>query len=169
VQCKTDNPLRGDIGLVRITGLTGLAVDLGQRLIGSGSYFTHAFIVVDPAQDLIIQAQPGGADFASLRKTVAGRRVVYSDFALTDKQRYDIAAAAVAMHGTPYSFVDYAAIGAARLAAYKGLENYVSDSGHEICSQFADLAYKRGGFDLFPGRIPGDVVPGDIARLIGAK
>jgi uncharacterized protein YycO len=169
VQFKTTNPLMGDIGLVRISGLTGLAVDLGQRLSGSGSYFTHAFVVLDAEQDLIVQAQPGGAVVASLRETVGDRRVAYTDFALTSDQRLDIASAALSLIHTPYSFLDYPAIGLRRLLGISALERYVGDHGHLICSQLADLAYKRGGFDLFPGRLPGDVEPGDIARLVGAK
>lgn len=163
---KTANPLPGDIGLVRITGAVGAGISLGQRLVGSGSYFTHAFVVV--GDDLAVQAQPGGAVLTSLFGAVDGRRVAYSDFDLSDRQRALICAHAKLLVGTPYSFLDYAAIGAARFTGIKALEDYVSESGHVICSQLADLAYRRAGIDLFPNRIPGDVAPGDIARLIGA-
>jgi uncharacterized protein YycO len=166
VQFKTDNPQVGDIGLVRISGVTGVLVSLGQRLIGSSSYFTHAFVVV--GDGMVVQAQPGGAECVPLAEAVGSRRVVYTDFAL-DHKRGLISLAAVAMVGTPYSFLDYAAIGLRRILRFAGLERYVANTGHLICSQLADLAYKRAGFELFPGRIPGDVTPGDIARLIGAK
>lgn len=167
MQFKTDNPQVGDIGLVRISGVTGVLVSLGQRLIGSSSYFTHAFVVV--GDGMVVQAQPGGAECVPLADAVGSRRVVFTDFALPAEQRIGIMWAALAMVGTPYSFLDYAAIGLRRILRFAGLERYVSNTGHLICSQLADLAYKRAGFELFPGRIPGDVTPGDIARLIGAK
>lgn len=160
-------PQPGDFGLCRISGLTGAVVSAGQRLIGSGSYFTHAFIYVGDGQ--VIQAQPGGALPVLLAEALGGRRrVAFSDFDLTDGQRSAIVHAAERLIGTPYSFLDYPAIGAARLLGCKGFEDYVSASGHMICSQLVDICYRRAGIELFPGRIPGDVAPGDLANLIGA-
>jgi hypothetical protein len=164
---KLDNPRPGDFGLVRISGLTGVAVDLGQRLTGSGSYFTHAFLVMDGR--MVLQGQPGGAEYAYLDDAVGNRPVVYSDFALTDDQRASIVAAGDQLHGTPYSFLDYPAIGAARLLGMRRLELYVQSTKHMICSQVVETAYRNGGFDLFPNRIAGDVEPGDLAHRIGAK
>lgn len=163
---KTENPLPGDIGLVRISGITGKLVSLGQRLIGSGGYYTHAFVVVNGG--MVVQAQPGGAERVALSEAVGNRRVAYSAFSLTDATRQAIVSAADSLVGTPYSFLDYAAIGAARLTGLAALERYTSDDGHMICSQLADEAYGRAGIDLFPDRLVGDVAPGDIARLIGA-
>lgn len=159
-------PSAGDFGLVRISGPTGAAVSLGQRLIGSGSYYTHAFIVI--GDGTVVQAQPGGAERVSLADAVGNRRVAYSAFPLWSGQRYDIARAAVSLIGTPYSFLDYLAIGEARLLHSKRLEDFVRDTGHMICSQLVDECYRRAGVELFPGRIAGDVTPGDLARLIGA-
>lgn len=163
---KTDNPLPGDIGLIHISGPVGGAISLGQRIIGSGSYYTHAFIVGRYGD--AYQAQPGGAIVLTLADAVNGHRVAYSAFALTADQRNAIVDAAKAMLGTPYSDLDYPAIGAARLLHFRWLERYVMDTGHMICSQYADEAYRRAGVELFPNRMPGDVAPGDIAHLIGA-
>lgn len=157
-------PRVGQFGLTEISGLTGRAVELGQRLIGSGSRFTHAFVYV--GEGMIVQAQPGGAVCVPL-DTVKSE-VVFSDFPLTGLENLRIATAAKWLVGTPYSFLDYAAIGAARLLHTKRLERYVSDRGHMICSQLVDVVYRQADIELFPNRIPGDVTPGDLARLIGA-
>lgn len=164
---KTERPLPGDFGLCRISGFTGACISAGQRAIGSGSYYTHAFIYVGNGE--VIQAQPGGVARVMLAEALDGRkRVAYSDYELTGFQRSTVVRNAVALLGTPYSFLDYPAIGAARLLGCKGFEDYVSTTGHMICSQLVDICYRRAGIELFPGRIPGDVVPGDLARLIGA-
>lgn len=163
---KTASPQIGDIGLVRITGLTGKLVSFGQRLIGSGSYFTHAFVYV--GNGMVVQVQPGGAEIVSLAEAVGNRRVAYSSILLSVARREAIADYAKALEGTPYSFLDYAAIGMRRLLRSSLLERFVGDSRHMICSQLADEAYAQAGIHLFPNRLAGDVTPGDIARLIGA-
>jgi cell wall-associated NlpC family hydrolase len=161
------NPLPGDIGLCRISGTTGRLVSAGQCLIGSGSYYTHAFVYVGAGE--VIQAEPGGAKRVFLSEALNGRRrVAYSSFPLTDAQRGAIVSAAESLIGTPYSYLDYAAIGAARLAHIDALERFVENTHHMICSQLVDECYRRAGIELFPNRIPGDVAPGDLARLIGA-
>ncbi|MDX2590995.1 hypothetical protein PV343_01480 [Streptomyces sp. WI03-4A] len=147
---KQFNPQPGDFGLTRISGLTGRAVSLGQRLIGSGSYFTHAFVYVGNGE--IVEAQPGGACRSPLP---TDRRVVFSDFNLTGSQRANIVRAAVGYIGTPYSYLD-------------SLEEFVGETHHMICSQLVAQCYADAGIPLFPGRVSGDVAPGDLARLIGA-
>lgn len=164
---KTARPQPGDFGLCRIGGAVGLGVSAGQRAIGSGSYFTHAFIYVGNGE--VIQAQPGGAKRVLLAEALDGRkRVAFSDFPLNGSQRSNILRAAVSFLGTPYSFLDYLAIAEARMLRSDRLERYVGDTGHMICSQLVDECYRRAGIELFPGRIPGDVAPGDLAKLIGA-
>lgn len=164
---KTENPLPGDFGLVHIPRLVGGAISRGQRLVGSGSYFTHAFVVVENGD--VVQAQPGGAVACPLMDAITSRRVAYSAFDLLTQQRARIVANAMSMIGTPYSFADYLAIGALRLAHFGWLEDYVSADGHLICSQLVDEAYGLAGIELFPNRRTGDVAPGDLANLIGAK
>jgi cell wall-associated NlpC family hydrolase len=167
VSVKTSYPLPGDFGLTRIAGVTGKLVSVGQRAVGSGSYFTHAFVYVGNGH--IIEAEPGGARLSTLAHALeGGKHAVYSDLELTGAQRRDIVSAALSLKGTPYSFLDYLAIGEARILRTKHLEHFVADSGHMICSQLVDESYRRAGIDLFPGRLTGDVAPGDLARLIGA-
>jgi uncharacterized protein YycO len=164
---KTQYPSPGDFGLTRIAGTTGKLVSLGQRVVGSGSFYTHAFVYLGNGE--IIEAEPGGARKALLSHALQGRKTAaYSDFDLSDEQRKSIVSTAESLLGTPYSFLDYLAIGEARLLHSKSLERYVSDTGHMICSQLVDECYRRAGIELFPGRIAGDVAPGDLAKLIGA-
>jgi hypothetical protein len=165
---KTTNPQCGDIYLVHITGAVGAGIELGQKLVGSSSYFTHAG-VVGPDGNFAVAAQPGGAIQTSLADGIGSGRVVYSAFDLTVKQRSDIWSAAQSYLGTPYSFADYAAIAALRLCHTDAIELFVGATGHMICSQLAAQCYLDAGIKLFPNRVPGDVAPGDIANLIGAK
>jgi uncharacterized protein YycO len=164
---KTFDAQCGDIFLTHISGVTGLGVELGQKIVGSGNYFTHAGIV-GPGQR-IIQAQPGGAVELPLMTILGEKRLAYSAFDLTPKQRSDIWSAAQHYLGTPYSFADYAAIPAYRLLHTDALEIFVGETGHMICSQLVTQCYLDAGIKLFPDRVPGDVAPGDIANLIGAK
>lgn len=166
---KTSAPDCGDFFLVHIPGAVGGAITLGQALVGSYSYFTHAGMV--GPSGTIIQAQPGGAVEIPLLDAISDRtRVAYSDFALTDDQRQAVWTAAKGFVGVPYSFADYLAIGALRLLHTDRLERYVSSTGHQICSQLVANAYAAAGTPLFSdGRAAGDVAPGDLARLIGAR
>jgi uncharacterized protein YycO len=159
-------PSIGQFGVTRIHGLTGRLIEFGQKVIGSGSRFTHAFVVV--ADGWVVQAEPGGARLVPLTSAVGGRETLYSDLDLTDDQRKAVALKALRLAHTPYSYLDYLAIAARRLFGASFLECYVEDSGHMICSQLVDEAFREAGIELFPGRVSGDVTPGDLARLIGA-
>ncbi|WP_030237851.1 hypothetical protein [Streptomyces sp. NRRL S-350] len=164
-------PRTGDIGLTSILGPVGSLIRAGQWLTGSGfSRFEHAFVVVGPNQDgetELIEAQPGGAVLRPLSE-YADRDVVYVSPPLTDDQREKVAAAARSLRYTPYSALDYAALAAHRFhLPAPGLRRYIADSGHMICSQLADEAYRRAGIELFKdGRWPGYVTPGDLWNLL---
>lgn len=166
---KTENPQLGDIYLAKIPGPVGAFVRFGQWAVGSASYFTHAGIV-GPNGTSAIYAQPGGASLTTMSRALDNRgRVVYSNFDLTPDQRQAIWDAAGRRLGTPYSFADYAAIPALRWFHTDALETFVGASGHMICSQYVVQCYADAGVALFPKRVPGDVAPGDLANLIGAR
>lgn len=153
----------GDIGLARIKGFVGWAIQIGQWLNGDGSRWTHAFIV--GRDGVIYQAEPGGASAAPL-DTYAGR-AVFVHPELTSDQRGRVVAAAKDLLGTPYSFLDYLSIALHRFHIRPAfVERYVASTRHMICSQLADTAYARAGVHLFDdGRLSQDVTPGDLARL----
>ncbi|WP_037827112.1 hypothetical protein [Streptomyces sp. NRRL F-5630] len=159
-------PLPGDFGLTRIEGLTGRLINLGQHLIGDGAPVQHALVYVGGG--MVVQAMPGGAELIPLEE--ASPVVAWSTgvVPLTSEERAAITLHARSLVGTPYSFLDYASIG---LAFYRirprWVRDYVADTGHLICSQLVDEVYLRAGVHLFSdGRIPGDVTPGDLWKVV---
>lgn len=159
-------PLPGDFALTKIRGVAGAFVGAGQRLVGDGAPVHHAFVYVGGGY--VVQAMPSGAEM--IRIEDASPVVAWSTgrVFLTAAQRMVVAEEATNCVGTPYSFLDYASIA---LAHYRirprVLRDFVASTGHMICSQLVDEVYKRAGVHLFDdGRLPGDVTPGDLWRLI---
>jgi hypothetical protein len=68
--------------------------------------------------------------------------------------------------GTPYSFLDYAAIAGLHAGVKNGpIRRYVKSTGHMICSQLADQAMSDAGWHVFDdGRLPQDVTPAALYR-----
>jgi uncharacterized protein YycO len=158
-------PGLGDFAVVRLPGPVGTFIRFGRWLNGDGFVdFEHAFVLVN--RDTVLEAIPGGARLAPLD--------LYRDkpiawYSAPDDKRTEIASSAVRLLGTPYSFLDYAALAAVRLHLPSAglLRAYVASTRHLICSQLVDLAYCRAGVELFDdGRLPGDVTPADLYGLI---
>jgi uncharacterized protein YycO len=162
-------PQPADFALTRISGFTGRFVAAGQALVGDASPVQHALVYVGNGQ--IVQAMPGGAELIRLEE--AAEPVVWSTgkIPLTAADRMRICGAARGLVGTPYSFLDYASIALAHFRIRPAwVRDFVADSGHLICSQLVDEAYLRAGVHLFSdGRIPGDVTPGDLWKLLHPK
>ncbi|MFB7114066.1 hypothetical protein [Streptomyces sp. NPDC056291] len=162
-------PQPGDFALTKIAGVSGAFISAGQYLVGDGAPVQHAFVYVGDGQ--IVQAMPGGAELIRLED--ANEPFVWSTgkIPLTHEERARIAAHAIWLVGTPYSYLDYVSIA---LAHYRirpaWVRDFVADTGHMICSQLADEAYLRAGVHLFDdGRLPGDVTPGDLWELLHPK
>lgn len=156
-------PQPGDIGLTQIGGEVGFGIRFGQWLNGDGfADYEHAFVFI--GSGLLIEAEPGGARKADIREyatdTIEWLRCP-PEFGPA------VAAAAITYPGTPYSFLDYAAIAAHRVhIPYPQLKAYIASTGHMICSQLADAAAQAGGWHLFTdNRWVGSVTPGDLHRL----
>lgn len=165
----TTYPQPGDFALTKIRGVIGAVINAGQYLVGDGSPVQHALVYVGNGE--IVQAMPGGAELIRLED--ASEPVLWSTgrILLTPVERRLICLKARGLVGTPYSFLDYASIA---LAHYRirprWIRDFVADSGHLICSQLVDEAYLRAGVHLFDdGRIPGDVTPGDLWKLLNTK
>lgn len=172
-------PKVGDLGIVHMTGVGGAAIRVGQWLNGDGfADYEHAFVVVGSPlghpDDLafgemkIVEAMPGGALLSPL-SYYDDEHPVY--LRCPDAYREAVARAALDLVGTPYSEADYVALAAHRFhIPAPHLRDYIADSGHMICSQLADCAAERGGWNLFDdGRWEGYVTPADIYRLYWAQ
>jgi len=161
-------PKPGDIGLSYSNTLMGRCVRVMQGLIGDWAIYSHSFIVLHDGY--IIESLPHGATINKIQK-YDDSEVMYSRFNLTDDQRDSICEEAIRLEGTPYSWLDFVAIGAAH---FMGEEKYVPkkihdrviNSGKMICSQLVSEAYLRSGIDLEPGTTPQYLTPGDLSRII---
>lgn len=158
--------LPGDFGLVSIKGGVGFLIRIGQWLNGDGfRNYEHAFVYVGDGK--IVEAEPGGALISDLAE-YDGRPIMWSTglIPLTDEQRRLIVQSALAQEGTPYSFLDYLAIGLYRLhIKHPGVAKRVEDSKHLICSQLVALDYEHAGIHLtdFP---PYLVTPGKLTNYL---
>lgn len=90
----------------------------------------------------------------------------------TEAQRTAIVQAALDMVGDKYNIADILAIALAQKRMGRVVDGdewwvkRLSKNHREICSQVAAAAWKSGGIDLFPGRLPGLVSPGDFGRIL---
>jgi hypothetical protein len=171
---RVTTPLPGMIGLTKISGDIGKAIEVGQWLNGEGfQQWEHAFVYL-PGGD-ILEAEPGGARIVPL---------VYTDVywcagihqLLPATNTLTLSKLANALKGTPYSFLDYAALAAHRLhIPAPGLKSYIKSVDHMICSQLADYFYECLGAYVFADNCwPGYVTPAslynrDLQLLGGVK
>lgn len=157
-------PERGDIGLVPIGGNVGKLIRVGQWLNGDGfRNYEHAFMYIQDGK--MVEAQPGGAVYSDIDRYGSVENILW--LPCPDEYRSAVGSAAVALLGTPYSFLDYGALAAVRLhMPSKAIRRYVMSTGHMICSQLVDEAASRGGWHIFTdGRLPQDVTPGDLSKV----
>lgn len=152
----------GTIFVLRSNNVTGALIRLVTR-----SRVNHAGVCLGG----------GGTVEAKMRGAITGSEHAGAIFgtrllAEVERQRQgagaDVAAAALALLGTPYGFVDIAALGLADLGLRQRWLERVVDREHAlICSQLVDQACLKAGVHLFSdGRMPGRVDPGDLERLI---
>lgn len=159
-------PKPADFGLCRIPGHVGLAARIGIWLNGDGwHHYQHAFLVLEDQQ--LLEAMPGGARARPLTDDDRAA-ATFSDWPLTDQQRDSVVYHARLLVGTPYSVLDYLSLALVRLGIRPAwLRRYVANTGHLICSQLVDEVYLRAGIHMFhDGRFPGDVTPGDLAKVL---
>lgn len=162
-------PIPGDFALTKIGGVTGRLVAAGQALIGDAAPVQHAFVYVGNGQ--VVQAMPGGAELIQLEDASPVVQWSTGHLDLTSEQRAIISANAIWLVGTPYSYLDYASLGLAHFRVRPAwVTNYIASTGHLICSQLVDEVHLRAGVHLFDdGRLPGDVTPGDLWKLLNPR
>lgn len=187
-------PPPGSFGLAVIRGNAGPLIAVGEALLGSGSRYEHAFVVLDNGE--VLEAEPGGAVISPLQRYVdrsgVGGDVVFCDapvrkwmadaeargYFLSDwgpteaalRQRIVTSARKLGPTkdhpGIGYSFLDYLSLALAHWHIRPGfVKRYIASNRHAICSQLVDLVMQRAGIQLYnDGRLPGDVTPGDLDR-----
>lgn len=177
-----NEPKPGSFGLSIIGGKTGKYVAGAQAITGDGSRWTHAFVVVD--NDEVVEGMPGGAKLTKLSdrldddgghilcdRPIQEALIEHGNPGPADEGavRAEFCRVARELVGTPYSFLDYFAMGLTHFGIRAGwLRNYMLSKNHMICSQLVDETYRRVGIHMFrDGRLPMDVTPGDIANRYG--
>lgn len=169
----TYTPQPGDIGLVRVHGVVGLDIRVGQWILGDGfADYEHAFVVVNGPSEissgLLLEAEPGGARVHTLDK-YASDQIRW----LKCPPQYGaaVAEAAMSLRGVGYSYLGYMYLGAHRFhLPVPGLKGIIEHGKDRICSQLADEAAQLGGWHIFSdGRWSGDVTPGDLDQVYLAQ
>lgn len=168
----TYTPKRGDFFITVSRSRIGAIVRFLQALVGDYTIFTHAGMVVtdqdsEGHQD-IVEAMPGKAKLSDLSKYRDDPNTIYSRFDLTDAQRDALVQHALSYVGTQYAWSEYLFLALAHWGWRTGwIKKYIKNSGHMICSQLVSQVYTDAGINLFTdGRIPEEVVPGDLANLL---
>lgn len=152
-------------------------VGAGQLLLKAATKETwkirHVLVCTQAAESgcgpTAVQAMPDGAEEIELTAQHWTAAYVYVLPKYASGQGAAVAKAAHWLEGTPYSFLDYAALTAHAFGGNRGyvplpertaLERYISNTGHMICSQLADECLRRAGVQVFrDGRLPQDVMP----------
>lgn len=162
----------GGFFVVALHGPVGWAIRIGQALAGRPSPYQHAGMIVT-SDGRTVEAHARGARTGHLA-AYTGRPLLICDAPIralpADRQaaaRARVADETRRLIGTPYSFLDYLALALLHLGLpSRWVRQRVESSGHLICSALVDLAMHRAGIELYnDGRLPGDVMPADLAAL----
>lgn len=149
-------------------------VGVGQLLLKAATretwHIRHCGVISGEfdGMPLLVQAMPGGAEQVKLEGKHYTSDYVYIRPGYSTMQGRAVAGYARQYIGTPYSFLDYAAL----TAKAAGLETpklraFIRDSGHMICSQLVDQAMADAGWHNFDdGRLPQDVLPAELYRRL---
>lgn len=158
-------PAVGTIGLTQISGEVGKLIEVGQFLNRQGfKDWEHAFLLGPNGS--ILEAEPGGARIGHVSQysNIHWCNAIASQY--TGPLLESIWTGAQQYVGTKYSFLDYGALSLHRFhIPVPGLEHYIGDSGHMICSQLVDQAYLDKGAHLFNGVWQGYVTPLGLYNL----
>ena len=167
VSISVSEPRPGDFYLARITGWTGLTVRVLQWLNGDASRWTHAGILLP--NNRVFEAEPGGAVTRPLSE-YSGRPLRWSTdvIELTNEERKLIIFNSLQLLGVGYGWGTYLYLALYRVGIRpQWLKSRVKSSDDMICSQLVDAVYNLSGIHLFnDGRMPQDVTPGDLSRLM---
>lgn len=175
----------GDFFCVQLEAGPGRWIAAGEIVSGANpeaAEYQHAGIVTSvhipatptsrfgdpfPPKVMIIEAERGGARETEYHYN--DKHILWSTDILTPVSRPPIVAAAEAMRGAGYSYLDYLSLTLHHWHLnLPGLRAYIDSTKHVICSQLIDKAWDLGNSHLFvdPPRWSGDVQPADLAQLL---
>jgi len=153
----------GEFGLQRGTGWAMWCVRLGTR-----SRYGHACLAVTDAVSVdgveylqIVEAMPEGVRTRRSRVD----EWAWSHLDLTDEQRWAVAAGALTDVGKPYDWPSVAGFIIRRFWARFTGQSKDHPDDHLMCSE--EVVWRHlvsSGLDMFPGRAPNTVSPGDLAQ-----
>lgn len=164
--------LPGDIGLGRNNTVGGWLIRIGDGIYSrrhkvEAQPYNHAVLALGDGR--MIQAEPKGAQIVPLQAS----RFDWYRADLTDAQRAAVADQGALLEGTPYSWLDIAALTLrclgwdvlGRDGKLTMIGKRINRNDRLVCSALVDYAYQRAGVQLFDdGRISGAVSPADLAR-----
>lgn len=161
------SPRVGDIAVTPSRGI----IAAGIRLVTHCPEAAHALVYTglvpgsQPGQTAI-EADPHGARPANPHKYPRVTWLTGLSARLTGPQRDQIRIWCIAHLGTPYSWLDDAAIGMVDVFGWAPacLRARMRSDATLMCSQLCVEAYRAAGVDLFPGLPGGAVSPGDLWR-----
>jgi hypothetical protein len=171
-------PRPGDYGCRKMAAPGGPIIWFLQWIVDpndeAADAYQHAVVCVGAYREsdgtvAVVEAQPSGAH--ATRVKVADCLWSTGTVAWTDEQRQREAVVTDALRfaalQTPYSFLDYLAIGLHKYhVKLPGLQRYLATEGHMICSQLVAACYDYAGIKLFPGEWDGYVTPAMLASRI---
>lgn len=155
----------GSFFVTPVTGWTGTLICVGEALAQTPSRYGHAGLITSEWGQTV-EAAPRGA-FSGYVSHYP-QALVCDPIALLgvdEELRQVVVDDARALLGTPYSWLDYVALAALHLhLPSTWIRQRVASRKNMICSQLVDAVYQRAGIQLFAGRLPGDVMPADLAN-----
>jgi hypothetical protein len=163
-------PQPADIFVTTIHGRVGTGIGLAERLLElvqrwkrpTSTVWRHAGVFVGDGQ--VVEAEPGGARLARVDEYATAPLLWLR---CPDEYRSAVTSAALGLRGVKYSYLQYVAVTAHTLhIPFPGLQDYIADGGHLMCSALADRAAELGGWNLYSDeRWNGFVTPIDLAVL----
>lgn len=160
----------GDIGFGPIHGKVGVAIRAALAIVDGGAPYQHVFMITEApvledgfmtVNPKAVEAMPGGAVEVDISNRWT-QEFCYVRPSYKDEAQANAAAQeAINRIKTPYSDLDYYAIGAHHLhLPSKIVDNYITTSKHMICSQLVDHCLMIAGWHAFnDGRLSQDVTP----------
>lgn len=154
-------PQAGDFAVIRTRGPAAVVIRLVTR-----SEYNHAVFFISSTH--VVEAKPHGAVISPWSKYAKCKFKISYGLPLNEQQRAAAPVAGILFVGTPYGWLDIFSVGLLQYGIKpKLVRDRVAHQINKICSQLVDQARLTLNDHLFcDGRLPQDVTPGDLGKLI---